>query len=263
MQPTRASFRLRGMLRFLLVLALVVGLGTPAHAVTPRLRGSDPLALVGWWRLAASGQTVVIDPSRFEVRTGARTAEGSWVGDSAGRFLARGYGEPPEWLAAAAGFAVDGSDRVLLDRAGTAVARLQPAPVGAVTGAVDPARPPSELERRSGGPVAPLPPNLTPVGDLTGRWVPTDDGGSRPAYVEFAADGTWTGSDGCTGTGGSWLAGPDGAFLATARTVMTFVACPGVGVAPQIGAARRIGTDGPTVVLLDADGAPVGHFRRA
>jgi hypothetical protein len=42
------------MLRFLLVLALLVGLGTPAHAVTPVLRGTDPLALVGWWRHAAS-----------------------------------------------------------------------------------------------------------------------------------------------------------------------------------------------------------------
>ena len=86
---------------------------------------------------------------------------------------------------------------------------------------------------------------------------------TRPAFVDFAADGTWTGSDGCTSTGGSWLAAPDGAFLATARSLMTFVACPGVGVAPEVGAARRIGTDGATLVLLDADGAPVGHFRHA
>jgi len=34
------------MLRFLLVLALLVGLGTPAQAVTPKLRGADPLAPV-------------------------------------------------------------------------------------------------------------------------------------------------------------------------------------------------------------------------
>ena len=155
--------------------------------------------------------------------------------------------QPPEWLAAAAGFAVDGPDRVLLDRAGTAGGAARARARGTVTGAADPARPPSDLERRLGGPVAPLPPNLTPVGDPTGRWVPVDDVGEPPAYVEFAADGTWTGSDGCTATGGSWLAGPDGAFLATARTLMTFVACPGVGVAPQVGAARRIGTDGPTV----------------
>jgi hypothetical protein len=119
------------------------------------------------------------------------------------------------------------------------------------------------VEPRASRPAAPLPPGLTPVGNLTGRWVPTEDGGPRPAYVDFAADGTWTGSDGCTDTGGSWLAGPDGAFLATARTVMTFVACPGVGVAPQVGAARRIGMDGATLVLLDVDGVPVGHFRRA
>ena len=252
------------MLRFLLVLALVFGLATPAtaQAVTPRLRGEDPLALVGWWRVAATGETVVIDPSRFEVRSDTGTAEGSWVGDSAGRFLARADGEPPAWLGASAGFVANGPDRVLLDRAGAPVARLVPAPAGAVTGA-DPARPPSDLELRARGPVAALPTNLTPVGELTGRWIPVDDVVDHPAYVEFAADGTWTGSDGCTPTGGSWLAGPDGAFLATARTLMTFVACPGVGVAPQVGAARRIGTDGPTVILLDADGTPVGHLHRA
>jgi hypothetical protein len=250
------------MLRFLLVLALLVGFGTPAHAVTPKLRGADPLALVGWWREAATGATVVIDPSRFEVRTTPGTTEGSWVGDNAGRFLTRAYGESPPWLATAAGFAVNGPDRVLLDRAGAPVARLQPGPVGAVTGAADPARPPSDVELRARGPVAPVPSNLSPVGDLTGRWVPVDDVGRYPAYVEFAADGTWTGSDGCTGTGGSWLAGPDGAFLATARTLMTFVACPGVGVAPQVGAARRIGMDGATAVLFDADGASVGRFHR-
>ncbi len=252
------------MLRLLLVLALVFGLATPAtaQAVTPRLRGEDPLALVGWWRVAATGETVVTDPSRFEVRSGTGTAEGSWVGDSAGRFLARADGEPPAWLGASAGFVANGPDRVLLDRAGAPVARLVPAPAGAVTGA-DPARPPSDLELRGRGPVVALPTNLTPVGDLTGRWVPIDDVANRPAYVEFAADGTWTGSDGCTPTGGSWLAGPDGAFLATARTLMTFVACPGVGVAPQVGAARRIGTDGRTVIVMDADGTPVGHLHRA
>jgi len=252
------------MLRFLVVLALVAGLGSPAR---PAIAGGDPLALVGWWRVATTGETVVIDPSRLEVRTGARTAEGSWVGDGDGRFLARSYGVPPGsaepgWLATAAGFALDGPDRVLLDRAGATVARLVPAPAGAVTGAADPARPPSDAERRAGKPTAPLPSGLTPVGDPTGRWVPIEDVPSYPAYVDIAADGTWTGSDGCTGTGGSWLTGPEGAFLATARSIMTFVACPGIGVAPQVGAARRIGADGPTLVLLDADGTAVGHFRR-
>jgi hypothetical protein len=81
--------------------------------------------------------------------------------------------------------------------------------------------------------------------------------------VQFAADGTWTGSDSCTGTGGSWLAGTDGAFLATASVVMTFVACPGVGVAPQMGAARMVALDGATLVLLDADGTSVGRYQRA
>jgi hypothetical protein len=256
-------FRPQSMLRLLVVLALVAGLGTPARPVAA---GGDPLSLVGWWRVVATGETVVIDPSRFEVRAAARTAEGSWVGDSAGRFLTRSYGVPPGsiapgWLGTAAGFAVDGPNRVLLDRAGAPVARLVPTPAGTVTGPADPARPPSDGERRASSPAAPLPPGLTAVPDLTGRWVPSENAGR--SYVEFAPDGSWTGSDGCTGTGGSWLAGPDGAFLATAWSVMTFAACPGVGVAPQVGAARRIGADGQALVLLDADGAPVGQFRRA
>jgi uncharacterized protein YcfJ len=308
-------------LRLLLIFALVAATGS-----TPRPAAStaDPLALVGWWREAVTGQIVVIDPSRHEVRdprqvipgptvttepavataTGAavgtvmgaataaggvagaavgaapstgpaaagvggadRVVEGSWVGDSAGRFLVRAYGLPSGavalvWLRAAAGFAVDGADRVLLDRAGHPVARLVPAAAGVVAGAVDPARPPSDLEHRASGPRAPLPAGLPPAGDLTGRWVPVEQPGPGGAFVQFAADGTWTGSDSCTGTGGSWLAAPDGSFLATASTVMTFVACPGVGVAHQVGAARMVGLDGSILVLLDADGASVGRYQR-
>jgi hypothetical protein len=263
-------------LRYLLIAALVAACGSAPH---PAASAAGPLALVGWWREAATGQIVVIDPSRLEVRDsdaavpgagggGGRVAEGSWVGDSAGRFLARAYGLPPGaagvvWLGAAAGFAVDGADRVLLDRTGTPVARLVPAAPGVVSGAADPGRPPSDAERRASQPAAPLPAGLRPADDLAGRWVPVEQPGPGGAFVQFAADGTWTGYDSCTGTGGSWLAGPDGAFLATALSEMTFVACTGVGVAPQVGAARRIGLDGSTLVLLDADGAPVGHYQRA
>ncbi len=109
----------------------------------------------------------MIDPSRFEVRSGIRLTQGSWVDGSVGRFLARSCGIPsgsdaPGWLAAAAGFAVDGPDRVLLDRSDAPVARLQPTPIGTVTGAADPARPPSDLERRARRPAAPLPPGISP-----------------------------------------------------------------------------------------------------
>ena len=105
------------MLRLLLVLALVAGLGAPARPATSPGAGGDPLTLVGWWRVATTGETVLIDPSRLEVRRGTRTAEGSWVGDGTGRFLARSYGvppgsNPPGWLGTAAGFALDGPNRV-------------------------------------------------------------------------------------------------------------------------------------------------------
>ena len=255
------------MLRLLLIFALVAATGS-----TPRPAAStaDPLALVGWWREAVTGQIVVIDPSRLEVRDpgqAASVAEGSWVGDDAGRFLVWAYGLPAGasalvWLSAAAGFAVDGADRVVLDRAGHPVARLVPAAAGVVTGAADPGRPPSDLERRASTPRVPLPSGLRPAGDLTGRWVPAEQPGPGGAFAQFAADGTWTGSDSCTGTGGSWLAAPDGSFVATASTVMAFVACPGVGVAHQVGAARMVGLDGSFLVLLDADGASVGRYQR-
>ena len=163
------------MLRLLLVLALSPG---------PATAGGDPLVLVGWWRVATTGETVVIDPARFEVRTDVRTTEGSWVGDGAGRFLTLSYGVPPGsaspgWVATAAGFAVDGPDRVLLDRAGGRVARLVPAAAGTVTGAVDPARPPSDQERRAGSAECAAAAGLTPVGDPTGPLGP--DRGRRGA----------------------------------------------------------------------------------
>ena len=246
-------------------------------AARPRARprsGGDPLALVGWWRVATTGETVVIDPARFEVRTDVRTTEGSWVGDSAGRVpgamaravLARGRRRvrprrngsprPPgsPWTDRPRAARPGGRDRV---------ARLVPAPAGTVTGAADPARPPSDQERRAGRPSAPLPPGRTPVGDPTGRWVPTEDVGVAPGlrrlrrrrhvdrlgrlhrHRRLVARGPRRGLPG---------------HRAVAHDVRG-LSRRGRGAAGRCGAHGSAPTGRPSS-LLDADGAPVGHFRR-
>ena len=73
----------------------------------------------------------------------------------------------------------------------------------------------------------------------------------------------WTGSDGCNGTGGRWVAGADGGFLAVGAGVHTLIACSGgADVGGQLAAARRVAVDGPDLVLLDVAGAVAGRFSR-
>jgi hypothetical protein len=239
----------------------------------------DPAALIGWWRVAdpggGTGPTVLIDPTAIQVLDRGLALTGTWRADPDGRLLAHidtgssalDLAGPaaelaPPWLAGTAGFRVDGTDRVLLDRAGAPTARLVPVPATAGPGTVDPAREIDPAERHALDPAAPVAPPLRPAdpGEPAGRWVP--EGATGPAHVELAADGTWDGSDGCNATGGRWLAGPDGGFLAVAASVRTLVACPGDGAGARLPAARRAAFDGDVLVLLDVDGGTVGRFHR-
>jgi hypothetical protein len=138
---------------------------------------------------------------------------------------------------------------------------------------------PTDALRRMLAPAAALPAGLRPAAaaDLVGRWVPADRPEDRtpwPSHVTFAADGDWTGSNGCNGQGGRWLAGPAGSFLAVAgpQTLMGCVpvarparaAAPGVH-APVDGswltAASRAGLAGEELVLLDRSGRELGRLR--
>jgi hypothetical protein len=242
----------------------------------------DPAALVGWWRVAdapggtGTGPTVLLDPTAIEVLDAGVALDGTWRADPDGRLVAHidsgrsaldlsgtGADLAPAWLAAVAGFRVDGADRVLLDAAGAPTARLVPTAPTAGSGAVDPGRPAGPAERHAFDPAAPLTAPLRPAGPagLAGRWVPADGSGS--AHVELAADGTWDGSDGCSATGGRWVGGADGGFLAAAAAVRTLIACPdGVNLGGQLSTARRAAFDGDELVLLDVDGGTVGRFRR-
>ena len=257
----------RALLAAGLLLAVAGCGGTPAGAAAQ----PDPAALVGWW--SAGGLRVLLDTDGVEVVDGCATALGSWRADAAGRFVASadtvlpcpdGSGEAPGWLGAAGGFRFDGADAVLLDRAGAELVRLAPAEPAPGSGTVDPARP-GTGRAVAAGPVPPAPDGSTPAGPdaLTGSW-----SAGAGAGVEFAADGTWSGTDGCNGTGGSWTAGPDGGVLATAATVQTLIACDGPGAQLDVGAslaAARAAAVDPSggLLLLDSGGAVLLRLGRS
>ena len=248
------------------LLLAVAGCGGGASAAAPP---PDPAALVGWWQVAGTGQRVLLDPAAREVVDGDISYTGGWRADPAGRFVAGLYSwgpdpdgsaaPPPEWVAAVGAFRFDGAAAALLDRSGAEVVRLEPADPVAGSGGVDPGRPGPVPDAR---PAAPLPAGLTPAGpdELAGGWSADGDAG-----VEFRSDGTWSGSDGCNGTSGSWTADSGGGLLATAAAVSTLIACDsgGADVGAALAAARVAGLDGEDLLLLDADGAELLRLRRS
>ncbi len=261
--PARPVHVIRRIL-FLGLLLTVTACGGGASAAAPP---PDPAALVGWWQVAGTGQRVLVDATALEVTDGELTYAGTWRADPAGRFVAGldswgpdadGAAPVPQWVSAAAAFRLDGTAVVLLDRSGAEVVRLEPADPSAGSGLVDPGRPGPLPDAR---PAAALPAGLSPAGpdELAGRW------SAGAAGVEFLPEGTWTGSDGCNGTGGSWTADSGGGLLATAASVSTLIACDGGGtdVGSALAVARVAGLDGEELVLLDADGAEQLRLRRS
>jgi hypothetical protein len=204
---------------------------------------------------------------------------GSWRANAEGLFLGHVYGgsdacvsgpdSAPDWLRRVAGHRVDGPDRLLVDRDGRTLARLVPGgrpKVDRYT-AKSEGEPPvlTDELRRALAPAAPLPAGLRPASaaDLAGRWVPADGSGSRaptPPFAELKADGTWSGSDGCNGQGGRWVAGAAGAFLAVAGA-QTLIGCDGANMAGWLSDASRAGFAGDRLVLVDRSGREVARLR--
>jgi heat shock protein HslJ len=103
------------------------------------------------------------------------------------------------------------------------------------------------------------------VDALVGRWVAVGGAGSGAPtlpFVELAADGTYTGSDGCNRTRGPWSAGPDGT-LDAGPGPSTRMACPDMVPVPSwFTLAARVRFDAAELVLLDASGTELGRVVR-
>ena len=158
---------------------------------------------------------------------------------------------------------------MLVDRAGRTLARLVPGgrPKVDADTAKSEGEPPVVTDelRRLLGPAAPLPAGLRPASaaELAGRWVPAEGPGSRAPtrpYAELKADGSWSGSDGCNGQGGRWVAGAAGAFLAVAGA-QTLIGCEGANMAGWLSDAARAGFAGEQLVLLDRSGKEIARLR--
>jgi len=114
--------------------------------------------------------------------------------------------------------------------------------------------------------VTPLPAGLVAAGpgELVGRWGPATNPDSR-GFIQFAADGSWVGSDGANDQGGRWSAAPDGEMVVLGG-VQTLVLCGApdscADVASWFTAATRAALDGTTLVLLDAAGTVTGRAIR-
>jgi hypothetical protein len=243
---------------------------------------SQALGLVGLWRVSGAANEqpdawLRLDAVEFQLWRDCGMIMGSWTAGEAA-FIASTHSasgacvedEMPTvaWLESATAFERAGDGWQLTDAAGTVVASL------AVDGAPEPidtaadfyAQPPELTEetyaafRRS----APLPAALeaATAESLAGLWVPIEFTGATDPHVDFAADGSWEGSDGCNGAAGRWSSGFAGEFFATLGP-STLMGCEGAPVPVWIAGARIAGFDGDQLLLLDRDGNELGRLVRA
>ncbi|HWR84877.1 MAG TPA: hypothetical protein VN200_02660, partial [Rhodoglobus sp.] len=272
----------RGGMRRLALLApailLLAGCATSAPP-PPAAGGADPVDLVGLWRVSdaegADERTWLrLDAGELTLWQECGYLSGAWVATDA-LFLGSIYGgngdcisgnRVPElpWLEAAAGYTRTGDGWALTDAGGAVVATLSvdgaPAPHPDIID--DYTRPPvvTDATREALAPAAPLPSGFE-VADVTGRWVATAPGAPEQPFVEFAPDGSWTGSDGCNGGAGRWASDGRGGLLTTSG-VSTLIGCDGVQVPGMVASARSAGMQFGELVLFDAAGQELGRLQR-
>ncbi|MCS5719226.1 META domain-containing protein [Herbiconiux sp. CPCC 205763] len=89
--------------------------------------------------------------------------------------------------------------------------------------------------------------------DLVGAWVTSESYGSpNTPFLDFADDGTWTGSDGCNGVQGEWAVAADGSLTVSAGP-STLIACDGAALPAMLSSAAVAFIDGDSLVLADAE----------
>ncbi len=260
-------------------------LGQPSRILPSSASSLPGTDLIGLWRVSdASG----VDPDTW-IRFGDdlalyqpcgwsmgewRTSDHTFIASISGWNGACGPATPAiPWLTGAVAFSSTSmyGDVELLDANGDVIARL--AYDGAPPhdpSASDDYRSVPAFDDRVLARIAPLPPaqldrDAVTSADLLGRWVPSDADprlGSTP-YVEFAADGTWAGSDGANGIGGRWSF-PDGRpFLVTGGPTTLIGSVYDLSqVGDWLASACAVDSDHGVLVLLDSDGTELGRLTR-
>ncbi len=261
----------------LLVAAAVAFLASCSTSATPE---SDPLQLVGTWRVMDTGGSVApyvsIGDGGLVVWASCGQMMGEWRADQRGSFVGEldggnsvcfDAGLNPRWLTSAVAYRLTGSDELLLDTNGQVAGRLVPA---SVPRALPKGLARSYLHPRMSRWVrkdyiqdnGPLPSGVIPAtrSQLVGRWVPFDLplDHAPGSYLTLSKDGSWTG--GCTG--GRWAAGRGGA-LVDVSLPNDLMFCNAVDVELWLNNTTEAGFQGRTLVLVDAAGHVVGRLQRA
>lgn len=274
--------RRRALLASLLVALLVLaGCGQGGESPAEPGPATDPVELVGLWRVDAPGEDadtwLRLDAGNLSLWRGGGMMDGSWTAD--GRTilaLASGYSgtSPSEvetmsapWLLGAHRYRAADEGWEVLDDDGDVLATLSvdgaPEPIDTAAGWY--AEPPEVTDetRAALAPPEPLPAGLVAADaeDLLGRWVPAGESLPTDPHVVVDDDGTWQGSDGCNGVGGRWAVGDDGRLL-TVEGPMTLIGCEGAAVGSWMGSAAHAGLDGDELVLVDAHGEELGRLSR-
>jgi hypothetical protein len=234
--------------------------------------GRDPLLLVGWWRVAtpAGELDLGLGEDGFVVHPCGESNVG-WAASPTGLFVASGYGgdgscyeQPPRpdltWLESAGAFAVSKDHLLLVDGAGTPVARgvREQPPGDRKPFALTPA-----LRTRLADSTQ-LPQGVRPITakQLQRRWVPKgNDAGNGKAYVVFAKDRLWSGSDGCNGAGGRYSFGDFGELLTTTGP-QTLIGCDTSPAPDWVSRARRLGLVDGALAVYDAKAVLLGGLYR-
>lgn len=239
---------------------------------------ADPIELVDLWRVSgADGEEsdtwLRLDAGELVLWRDCGHLTGSWnasgtaflatISTSSGACADAGEMATADWLASAWSYEATETGWQLLDREGSPVAELTQdgAPEPVHNAPAEWAHPPeiTDETRAAFQEPAPLPDEAEPItaAELIGRWEPTTVYSTNP-FIEFAADGSWSGSDGCNGLGGAWRLG--GVLLATAGP-QTLIGCEGEDLTVQ--GRLRASVDGDLLTVYDAAGEVQFTVQRA
>jgi hypothetical protein len=241
-----------------------------------------PSRLVGMWRVTGPGvepgSVLRIDPERLAVYAKCGGVYGNWGARTSGEFAThiviadhgcdRRAVWAPNWLAAAAGFGVEGDVRSLLSAGGRVLVtlrqdgRVKPRKNRIRSLTEPPVVTPAQLAKLDSLPES-LPEGLTPStrAHLVGRWVPeraSEDSKGR-YFVRFDRDGTFSGSNGCNFVDGRWASASAGHFLAVVGA-STDVGCDIIPVDSWLPKASYAALDGDVLVLVDRQGTELGRL---